>query len=118
MTDIQNPEPDIEDRASNIRLTVENIIDASYEALFERFDKLKKRGINDDDLVTALRYLEHEELLEAYANWADIDIREDDNTTMNPVVPDPGNAPSYDSLKHGEPRIAMNTINKVEVVWP
>lgn len=98
MTDYRNNEPDIEDRGANIRLTVENIINSSYEALFERFDKLKKRGINDDDMVTALRYLEHEELLEAYAEWAEIDLREDDNTTMNPAVPDPGDAPSYTAL--------------------
>jgi hypothetical protein len=91
-------EPDIEDRGSNIRLTVEKIINASNELLFERFDMLKKRGINDEDLVEALRYLEHEELLEAYAEWAAIDIREDDNTTLNPVVPDPGDAPSYTAM--------------------
>lgn len=91
-------EPDIEDRGANISLTIENIISASHDALFERFDNLKKRGINDDDVVTALRYLEHEDLLEAYADWADIDIREDDNTTLNPVVPDPADAPSYEAL--------------------
>lgn len=91
-------EPDIEDRGANIRLTIENIISASHDALFERFDNLKKRGINDDDVVTALRYLEHDQLLEAYAEWADIDIREDDNTTLSPVVPDPADAPSYTAL--------------------
>jgi hypothetical protein len=88
----------IEDRDANIRMTVQSIIDASLDAMFERFDQLKKRNINDDDMVAALRYLGDIELLDEYAEWADIDIREDDNTTTNPVVPDPGDAPSYEPL--------------------
>lgn len=98
MTENQHNEPDIEDREANIRMTVQSIIDSGLDAMFERFDKLKKRGINDDDMVAALRYLGDIEILDEYAEWGDIDIREDDNTTMNPAVPDPGDAPSYTAL--------------------
>lgn len=98
MTDTPSTEPDIEDRGANIRMTVQSIIDSGLDAMFERFDKLKKRGINDDDMVAALTYLGDIEILDEYAEWADIDLRTDDNTTMNPVVPDPGDAPSYTAL--------------------
>jgi hypothetical protein len=43
-------------------------------------------------VVAALRYFGDIELLDGYAEWADIDIREDDNTTLDPTVPDPGDS--------------------------
>jgi hypothetical protein len=94
----ETPAP-IEDRDANIRLVVEHIIHTAYDGIYAQLDKLHRRNIHDDDVVKALRYLEHEEILEGYADWADIDIREDDNTTLSPIVPDPGNAPSYDALE-------------------
>lgn len=92
-------EPDIEDRAFNVRLTVSHIISSKQDEMFEQFDRLHRRGIHDDDVVKALRHIGEVDLLDAYAEWADIDIREDDNTTLNPVVPDPGDMPSYDDLE-------------------
>lgn len=92
-------EPDIEDRDFNVRLTVSNIISSKQDEMFEQFDRLHRRGIHDDDVVKALRHIGEVDLLDAYAEWADIDIREDDNTTLNPVVPDPGDMPSYDDLE-------------------
>lgn len=96
MTTIDNT-PDPADRSANIRMAVQMIIDSNLDAMFDRFDALKKRGINDNDMVEALRYLGDIELLDSYAEWGDIDLREDDNTTLNPVVPDPDN-PSYAPL--------------------
>lgn len=94
----ENTEP-IEDRDANVRLTVSRIIFSKQDEMFERFDGLKKRGITDTDLVEALRHLGEAELLDAYAEWADIDLREDDNTTLNPAVPDPGESFSYAPLE-------------------
>jgi hypothetical protein len=91
-------EPDIEDRDFNVRLAVSNIISSKQDEMFEQFDRLHRRGIHDDDVVKALRHIGEVDLLDAYAEWADIDIREDDNTTLNPVVPDPGDAPSYTGM--------------------
>lgn len=100
--------------------TLANAVSTFEEMLFNKFDRLHSHGIHDNEVIRFLRAEGHTVLATRYIEWSgaiDPDA-EDDNTTMNPVVPDPGNAPSYDSLKHGEPRIAMNTINKVEVVWP
>jgi hypothetical protein len=99
MTDSPSTEPNIEDRAANIRMTIDSIIQSGLDAMFERFDKLKKRGINDDDVVEALRYLGDVELLDDYAEWGDIDLREGGNTVLDETVPDPSGAPSYDALK-------------------
>jgi hypothetical protein len=96
MTD--SPAP-IEDREANIRLTVQHIISTKLDEMYEQFDRLHRRNISDQDVVAALRYFGDIELLDGYAEWADIDIREDDNTTLDPTVPDPGDAPSYDALK-------------------
>jgi hypothetical protein len=89
MADIQNNEPDIEDREANIRLTVQHIISTKLDEMYEQFDRLHRRNISDQDVVAALRYFGDIELLDGYAEWADIDIREDDNTTLDPTVPDP-----------------------------
>lgn len=88
----------IEDRDANIRSTVSHIISSKQDEMFEQFDRLHRRNIHDDDVVKALRHMGEVELLDAYAEWADIDLREDDNTTMSPTVPDPGEAPSYTAL--------------------
>ena len=97
MTDSQNT-PDIEDRDANIRLTIEHIIEQKVQEMCAEFDRLHRRGIHDDDVVKALRSIGDIELLDDYAEWAEIDLREDDNTTTNPAVPDPGDAPSYAPL--------------------
>jgi hypothetical protein len=85
-------------RAADIRLRVENIIQRHLEGMYEDFDQLHKRGIHDHDVVAALEYLGDPDVLDGYADWAEIDLREDDNTTLNPAVPDPGGAESYKAL--------------------
>jgi hypothetical protein len=94
----ETPAP-IEDREANIRHTVEMIVDSGHEAIYERLDKLHKRNIHDSDVMRALRALGFGDVADGYADWAEVDEREDDNTTTNPVVPDPGDSPSYDALK-------------------
>jgi len=91
-------EAPIEDRAANIKHTVERIIDDGYENIYAKLDQLHSKNIHDNDVVEALRSLHESDLLDGYAEWASIDLREDDNTTLSPVVPDPGNAPSYEPL--------------------
>lgn len=78
----------IENRAANIKERVSSIIDAAYERMFEQFDDLHKRNIHDNDIVEALTQLRELDILDGYANWAEIDLRTDDNTTTNPTVPD------------------------------
>jgi hypothetical protein len=82
----------IDDREANIQQTVLHIINAKQDEMFEQFDRLHRRGIHDDDVVAALRHFGEIDLLDQYAEWGDIDIREDDNTTTNPIVPDPMDA--------------------------
>lgn len=91
------------DREQLVNQKVINIISDGYDYMFERFDKLHKQDITDTEVVAALRHYGEEDVLDGYVEWADIDVREDDNTTTNPVVPDPGNAPSYDALESREP---------------
>lgn len=46
---------------------------------------------------------------DSVADVRECSLREDDNTTMNPVVPDPGDAPSYDAISNYQSR--MDTVN-------
>lgn len=85
----------IEDRTANIREVVEHIINRKTEEMFEQFDRLHRRNIHDDDVIAALRHYGDIDLVEGYADWAEIDLREDDNTTTDPTVPDPADSPSY-----------------------
>jgi hypothetical protein len=96
MTEHEAP---IEDRDANVRLVISNLMSTAQDKLFEQFDHLHRRNITDEDILLALRNMGEEDLRDDYAEWADIDIREDDNTTLNPAVPDPGNAPSYSALE-------------------
>lgn len=90
----------IDDRAANIQQTVLHIINSKQDEMFDQFDRLHRRGIHDDDVVAALRHFGETDLLDQYAEWGDIDIREDDNTTLNPVVPDPMDADGNRQLAH------------------
>jgi hypothetical protein len=98
----------IEDREANIKERVRHIIERCYDQMFDAFDRLHKRNIHDDDVVSALRSLGENDILDQYAEWADIDLREDNNTTLDPVVPDPGEAPSYKALGEALGRSALN----------
>jgi hypothetical protein len=76
------------------------VVAAAEEALFERFNRLHAKDIHDGDVISFLRAEGHTLLATRYIEWSgavDPDSDED-NTTMNPVVPDPGDAPSYEAL--------------------
>jgi hypothetical protein len=80
--------------------TLAAIVASFEESLFERFDRLHTKDIHDDEVIRFLRSEGHTLLATRYIEWSgalDPD-REDDNTTMDPVVPDPGDSPSYAPL--------------------
>lgn len=81
-------------------LRIYNIVGEQQDRLFERLDDLHKRNIDDTQVIRALRKGGYRDLAEEYIKWSEaIDPdAEDDNTTMNPAVPDPGDMPSYEHL--------------------
>lgn len=116
MTD--SPAP-IEDRAATIKDTVLHIITTKQDEMFEAFDRLHRRNIHDDDVLAALRSLHEEDLLDAYAEWGDIDLREPDEKIPDTPVPDPGNAASYDALNKGpvmDQKMVVEQLNEAGVV--
>lgn len=95
MTDSQAP---IEDRDTNIaELIAQRVIDA-HDNLFEHLDGLKIRGINDDDVIWALRHNNDEALATKYIEWADAIDPDFDPTPAEGGVTDPYDAPSYDAM--------------------
>lgn len=73
---------------------------STYEELmFNKFDRLHKAGINDDDVIRFLRTEGHTLLADRYIEWSGaLDPDREPNSTLGGAVPDPGNAPSYDAL--------------------
>lgn len=85
----------------NAELRIGSIVRDGENRMFERFDDLHQRNITDDTIIRVLRGNGRPELAAQYIEWSgaiDPD-REDDNTTMSPTVPDPGDAPSYEALE-------------------
>lgn len=88
----------------DIQLAVENIVSDSTDRMFERLDQLHKKGINDDDVTRALRYMGHNLLASAYQVWQNdgepLSEDEDGPTEYGAhLVTDPGDAPSYAPLE-------------------
>lgn len=88
-------ETENQDRSGKVRGEVQSVLTRMYGNLYDSFDKLSQTGTTGAEIVEALREIGEEEIRENYAAWAEIDIREDDATTMDDVVPDPADAPSY-----------------------
>ena len=85
----------------NAELRIGSIVRDGENRMFERFDDLHKRNINDDTIIHVLRSNGRPELAAQYIEWSgalDPDA-EDDNTTMNPVVPDPGDSESNELIQ-------------------
>jgi hypothetical protein len=83
--------------------------------MFDRVDHLHTAGITDTDVIRHLRKEGLGDLADRYIDWSgavDPDA-EDDNTTMSPAVPDPGDAESYKPLDE-----ALGTERKDESSWP
>lgn len=89
------------DHAKEVQHRVAQAISAGYDLIYEKLDALHKRDIHDDDVVKALQDLGETQLLEAYAEWAEIVLPDAEPTSgpvMDDVVPDPHDAPSYSSM--------------------
>lgn len=102
----------------SIRLRIANVISDSEELMFERLDNLHKLQITDTDVVNYLRTEGMEAVARRYAEWQDmpVDFAEDDNTTMNPRVPDPGDAPSYRSMAEELDAAGINDSNLLDAI--
>lgn len=73
-----------------------DLCDKFDKALFEKFDQLHTKGINDGAVIRALRKGGYSETASAYIEWADcIDPDAEGNETLDTVIPDPTDAPSY-----------------------
>lgn len=97
-------------------LLIYKIVSDTLDRMYERLDELHKRNIDDTEVITALRKGGYRDIAEGYIDWSgavDPDYAEEDNTTMNPVVPDPGDAPSYNALD-----AALGTERKDPDSWP
>lgn len=88
-------ETENQDRSEKVRERVSSIIRDAFSEMQRSFDDLETDGITGTEVVEALREIGEEEIRENYAAWAEIDIREDDATTLDPTVPDPVTASSY-----------------------
>lgn len=99
---------------------VSRIIRRSEDRLMNELEQLNKDGHSDEEIVAYLRKQGYTDYAEYYAEHAGVDEREDDNTTLDPVVPDPGDAPSYDALRkamEGTPPVTFAKARS-EVQWP
>lgn len=106
-------------KAELLDLRISSIINSAEDAMFQKFDDLHQQNHSDDEVIRYLRKQGYTGYAESYIEWSgalDPD-GEDNNTTLDPTVPDPASAASYDTMKHGEPRVAFAPA-KVDVVWP
>lgn len=83
------------DRRGKVRGRVQSLLIETYNELYRGLDALTELGYTGIEIVEALRDSGEEEIRENYAAWAEIDIREDDATTLDPTVPDPVISSSY-----------------------
>lgn len=100
MTDSPAPMTEKEKLEEQVRSRISHMVDEAQDrmedALFDRFDKLKKSGINDDDVIHALRRNGEADLAEAYIEWGGCVDPDVDPTPQGPeLVTDPGDSPSY-----------------------
>lgn len=77
-----------------------HILKRADDIMFENFDKLHRRGIHDNEVITALRELGETSLADRYIEWGElIDPDGEPGPEDTPdVVPDPITAPSYQTL--------------------
>lgn len=86
-------------RSDVVREAVSSLLTDTYQGLYRSFDDMEERlGITPGEVAEALQEMGEEEIREHYAQWADIDIREDDADTDPTAVPDPHDASSYNHL--------------------
>jgi len=106
----------IEDRDANIQQTVLHIINTKQDEMFAEFDRLHRRGIHDDDVVAALQHFGETDLLDAYAEWGDIDLREPEQRIPDTPVPDPGNNPSDLQMQQAYNPAVVSTVEQLALL--
>ena len=83
---------------ATINLRLHDIISETTDEMFEKFDLLHKQEIHDNDVIGFLRGEGLHDLARRYIEWGHCIDPDEDNTTLDPTVPDPGDAPSYTAL--------------------
>jgi hypothetical protein len=81
----------------NTRMHVYRILDQHLDRAFEELDHLHKRGINDTEVIQAMRHGGYASEADAYIEWGNLQDPDSDvcNATTNPDgVTDPGTNPS------------------------
>ncbi|UOK18376.1 hypothetical protein SEA_BRUHMOMENT_60 [Arthrobacter phage BruhMoment] len=78
-----------------IDLRISSIINDAEERIFQRFDELHKRGINDDDVIRYLRKQGYTDYAEQYIEWAEAVDPDAEGGDETDTVPDPASAESY-----------------------
>lgn len=88
--------PQLSEQEVNVRHHVYRIMDRHLDAAFEELDHLHKRGINDSEVVKALRDGGYRSEADGYIEWAQcIDPDVDPTPQGEELVTDPGDSPSY-----------------------
>lgn len=83
-------------RESELDTRLGRMIESNHDELFDRFDRLHKNGINDDDIILSLRRMNERQMAEDYMEWSGaLDPEREDPSTLGGVVPDPADSPSY-----------------------
>lgn len=103
MTDSPTPLTDAERLQQQVRSRIADLTQIAHEHmcddLFDSLDKLHKQGINDDDVIRALRHNGETDLADEYIEWSGaLDPDREDPSTLSDVVPDPAGSPSYAGL--------------------
>lgn len=97
MTDSPASLTDAEKLQMQVRSRIADLTQIAHEhmcdELFEDLDKLHKQGINDDDVIHALRHNGESDLADEYIEWSGaLDPDREPNETLGGVVPDPMDA--------------------------
>lgn len=93
------------------------IVSTFEEMLFKRFDRLHAEEIHDTEVIQFLRAEGHKLLADRYIEWSgalDPDLQ-DNNTTLDPAVPDPGSAESYKEHPLNHP-VDITTIEQLALL--
>jgi hypothetical protein len=82
------------------------IVEDGFEDIYQKLDNLHARNIHDTAVINALRAGGFSDVAEGYIDWAEcIDPDAEGNETLDTVVPDPIDAPSYKGLNEEKPSV-------------
>lgn len=89
---------------------VGSIVTEEQERMFERFDQLHTKGIDDSQIIRALRHNDDDRLAEDYIEWADC-IDPDADGAPRGIVIDNVNDSSYKALE--QERLARRIVDEM-----